>query len=258
MNSIFVILVIYLVALLGIGVYFSRRNKNVNDFLLAGRGLPVWAATLTMTATMFGGGLLLGRAQYGYNNGLMVLVYCCLPFISHPLLALLLPRMEGFQSFTTVTEYLEKRYDSRFLRVVCGILSMVAMIGITASQVTAAVGAMTSMGIGNPQVSAVIFMTVIIALTVMGGLWAVTATDVFQIVLVLIGIVWVFFMVMGDIGGFSNLASMLSASQEVLPTDYAKVVTPDKAITLAWLIVPSTMYMLIDRTAISACSPAKI
>ena len=60
MTAIYVALVVYMVVLFGVGLFYSKKNATINDFLLAGRDLGVVAATLTVTASLFGGELLSG------------------------------------------------------------------------------------------------------------------------------------------------------------------------------------------------------
>lgn len=97
--------------------------------------------------------------------------------------------MKDFSNYGTITQYLEARYGSRFLRTGSAILSMIALISIVGSQVAAVVGIMNALGMKNTTLAAVLAMVVIIALTSMGGLKAVTVTDGFQIILVMIGVV---------------------------------------------------------------------
>ena len=75
MTAIYVALVVYMVVLFGVGLFYSKKNATINDFLLAGRDLGVVAATLTVTASLFGGGLLTGTAQYTYDSGVMMYIY---------------------------------------------------------------------------------------------------------------------------------------------------------------------------------------
>ena len=75
MTSIYVALIIYLVILFAVGIYYSKKNATISDFLLAGKSLGVIAATLTISASLFGGGLLTGTAQKAYNSGPMMYVY---------------------------------------------------------------------------------------------------------------------------------------------------------------------------------------
>ena len=238
---------IYLLVLLLIGFYFGRKNKTSADYLVGGRRLPTWAVILTLTATMFGGGMLVGRTQYAYNNGSMFYVYSFLPFISFILVALLINKMKGFSNCTTVTEYLERRYNSRFLRVSCSALSMVSHIGITASQVYALINILTAMGLGNVKLNAFICMVIIIALTVQGGMLAVTATDCFQIVIVMVGVVALFITVIAGHGGMGSLWDKLNSIAPSLPQDYMSFITEEKAWILLWMMTPGLMYMLIGQ-----------
>lgn len=210
MTAIYVALVIYMVVLFGVGLFYSKKNATINDFLLAGRDLGVVAATLTVTASLFGGGLLTGSAQYAYDSGPMMYVYGIVGSGGGLLLAaLLVHKMKDFSNYGTITQYLEARYGSRFLRTGSAILSMIALISIVGS-----------------QVAAVLAMVVIIALTSMGGLKAVTVTDGFQIILVIIGVIWVTVVALGDVGGFAGLNSALQSMTSELPTDYNVFMTP--------------------------------
>ena len=64
MTAIYVALVVYMVVLFGVGLFYSKKNATINDFLLAGRDLGVVAATLTVTASLFGG----GRARHRFSR----------------------------------------------------------------------------------------------------------------------------------------------------------------------------------------------
>lgn len=155
MTAIYVALVIYMVVLFGVGLFYSKKNATINDFLLAGRDLGVVAATL----------------------------------------------------------------------------------------------------------AAVLAMVVIIALTSMGGLKAVTVTDGFQIILVMIGVVWVTVVALGDVGGFAGLNSSLAAMTNELPADYNVFMTPAHAKTLLWMILPGFMYTMIGQDIyqrLFACKSHKV
>ena len=247
MTNIILVLVLYLAVLLGIGVYYSRKSKNLNDYLLAGRNLKLGVAVLTMTATMFGGGMLTGTVEYAYLNGPMIFFYMIGSLVGMFGVGLLIKKMEDFSSYTTVTEYLEKRYQSPFLRLACSLLSMIALIGVLGSQVSAVVGALNAIGIKNSVLGAVLSMAVIIALTTLGGLWAVTMTDCFQILLVIFGVFWVMFAVLSAHGGYGNIVAQLEAVSASLPENYTTVINGEKGISLLWALVPMIMYYWIGQ-----------
>ena len=247
MKHILVVLAIYLGVLLAIGVYYSRKSKNMNDYLLAGRNLKLGVAVLTLTATLFGGGMLTGTIEYAYLSGPMIFFYMVSSVVGVCGLGLLIKKMADFSSYTTVTEYLEKRYNSPFLRLACSLLSMIALIGILGSQVSAVVGALGALGMKNTVLGAVIAMAIIIALTTLGGLWAVTMTDCFQILLVIFGVFWVMFAALGAHGGYGSMIAQLEAVSTSLPKDYTTVINGDKSISLLWALLPMIMYYWIGQ-----------
>lgn len=247
MTSIYLVLAIYMCILFGIGVYCTKKNQNVTDFLLAGRSLGVVAATLTITASLFGGGLLTGTAQYAYESGPMMYVYGGTQGIGLFLAALLVHKMANFSNYGTVTEYLEWRFNSKFLRTAASFLSMIALIGILGGQVSAVVGIMNALGFTNTMFCTLLAMAVIIALTAMGGLMAVTMTDCFQIILVIIGVIWIFFTALGNHGGFDGINASLAEMASTLPEGFNVFMNGSKATTLAWMILPGIMYVIIGQ-----------
>ena len=224
MTAIYVALVIYMVVLFGVGLFYSKKNATINDFLLAGRDLGVVAATLTVTTSLFGGGLLTGSAQYAYDSGPMMYVYGIVGSGGGLLLAaLLVHKMKDFSNYGTITQYLEARYGSRFLRTGSAILSMIALISIVGSQVAAVVGIMNALGMKNTTLAAVLAL--------------------------------------GDVGGFAGLNSSLAAMTNELPTDYNVFMTPAHFKTLLWMILPGFMYVMIGQDIyqrLFACKSHKV
>ena len=53
---------IYMLIMLGVGVYASRRSHSITEFMIAGRGMPIWLCSMTIIATWFGGAIMLGGA----------------------------------------------------------------------------------------------------------------------------------------------------------------------------------------------------
>ena len=70
-TTIFIGVGIYIVLMVAIGMYASGRTHTVTEFIVAGRGLPVWLCSTTIVATWFGGGTMMGA------SGAMLIVECC-------------------------------------------------------------------------------------------------------------------------------------------------------------------------------------
>ena len=69
--TIFTGVAIYLVMMLIIGIWASRRTGSTANFIVAGRRLPIWIGSATIIATWFGGGTMMGAAGASYEHGLL-------------------------------------------------------------------------------------------------------------------------------------------------------------------------------------------
>ena len=68
---IFIGVAVYLVMMLGIGVYASKKADSPENFIVAGRRMPIWIMSATIVATWFGGGTMMGAAGASYERGLL-------------------------------------------------------------------------------------------------------------------------------------------------------------------------------------------
>lgn len=247
-TSLIAALFIYLLGLLAVGFIAGRKNKTGADYLVGSKSLPTWVIVLTLTATMFGGGMMVGRAQLSYQGGLPYIFYGFGPLIGYLLTAMLLPKMKGFMRYTTVTEYLGARYGGKFVRTSCALLSLIALIGLTAVQVNSLVAILNVMGFGDPRTIAFFCMLIIVALTVFGGFLAVTATDVVQIIIVMVGVVILAVVSFSANGGLGNVFAQLQAAQgDTLVSDYFSVIPKESLGSILLLMLPGSMYMLIGQ-----------
>lgn len=248
-STLIISLFIYLLGLLLIGVISGRKNKNASDYLVGSKSLPTWIIILTLTATMFGGGMMVGRTQLGYNGGMLYFFYGLNAFIGYVFTAMMIKKMRGFSQYTTVTEFLEHRYGGKFIRTSCALLSLIALVGLTATQVNSLVAILTVMGFGNPLVIAFFCMLIIVALTVFGGFLAVTTTDAVQIIIVMVGVAWLTISTLGQNGGIGNIMERLQVlqAQGDVPSDYLQFFSEESIIPILALMIPGTMYMLIGQ-----------
>lgn len=70
MNVLFICVLAYLIFMVGVSIYMSRKKvKNSDDFAVAGRKLPLIVLIGTLLATWCGGGGITGTAGLIYNNG---------------------------------------------------------------------------------------------------------------------------------------------------------------------------------------------
>jgi SSS family solute:Na+ symporter len=234
----------YLALMLGVGVWCSRtRISGVTDFLLAGRRLGVVLGAGALAATHFGGGAVLGGAEYGYTHGVSGAWYGVSTGIG--LLALGFFTAGRFRRLAlfTVPDYLEERYGGKAVRLLGALLSLAALVGILAAQVNAAGRAFAILGVTGTA-APVIAVAVFVAYTTLGGLWAATISDVVQLAIGGAGVVIAAIVVTVRTDAAGGFGQLLSA-KDVADTYFSPL--GDGTSFVLWLLVPTVMYTLIGQ-----------
>jgi len=192
------------VLFLVIGAWAGRKvHRSPSELLLAGRSMPLWIAVLTTTATWVDGGYLLGtveRTQAGLAAGLQGGVCFGLSLILGGLV--FAGPMRRYE-FTTLVD----PFEARFGRGWAAVLFVPAMLGevFWSAELLVAIGA-TCGAILNVDLTTAIVASaaVVTCYTVIGGMWSVAYTDVFQILLVPIGMVAALPFALAEVGGLSE------------------------------------------------------
>ncbi len=236
----------YFLILFGIGIYATRFIKDSTDFLLAGRRLGIVLATAALTATHFGGGFVMGTGEWGFDYGLTGIAYAVGGALSFFLLAFVSARKMRRLSMFTVPDYLEKRYQSKTVRLLGALLSLVAIVGIIGAQVWASQGALGILGI-DPTYAAAIATLLFIVYTAASGLWGVTLTDAFQLLIIFIGVPVAGVMGVMEAGGFEGIREGIAGLELGMTADaYFQPLGAGTAMVIA-AILPTIMYTLIGQ-----------
>ncbi len=185
----------YLVAMLGVGVHFLRKNKNTEDYYVGGRELSSLHIGLSVVATDVGGGFSIGLGGLGFTMGIsgswLLFTGLLGAWLSGVLLipkVADLARRKGFLSFP---QFLEFVFDKR-VALIAGVISAIGYLGFTSSQILAGAKLAAATFNGLTIDNALLVMGVIaIVYTVMGGLKAVIYTDTIQWIILMVGLICV-------------------------------------------------------------------
>lgn len=192
-------------AFLLIGWLATRRHAegSAADFIVAGRTLPLWLATLTMTATWVDGGYLLGTAEGAYHSSIATGLQGGVFFgISLILGGLFFARVMRRHAFTTLIDPFEARFGAGWAVV----LSLPAMLAemFWSAELLVALGSTFGVVLKIDLATAILISAVVVTLyTMAGGMWAVAYTDAFQLMLVGIGLAAAVPMALDAVGGVS-------------------------------------------------------
>jgi Na+/proline symporter len=182
-----VVLAIYLVAIVSFGLWMGRGSRRVEDFFLAGRQMRWWAAGLSVMATQVSAITFVGTTGQAYVHGMSFLAfYLGLPFAMVILSATLVPFFYRARVFTAY-QYLERRFDAR-TRTLTSFLflcSRALAVGVTLY----APSLVLAVVLGWRESTTILLMGgTTIAYVVYGGNRSVIWTDVVQMALIWLGI----------------------------------------------------------------------
>ena len=209
------IIFIYLAAMVAIGLYFSRRNKNTDQFTRASGKIPGWAIGLSIYATFLSSNTFLGVPGKAFGSNWNAFVFS----ISMPLAAWAASKffVPFYRSTGEISAYthLEKRFGpwARTYAVVCFLLTQFARMGSIFFGMALSLQALT----GFSMSSIMIVMAICIILyTVFGGMEAVIWTEVVQGIIKTLGALLILFLVMKEIpGGFSQVIDIAKTDNKL-------------------------------------------
>ena len=189
-----IVFIIYLLAMIGVGVYFflKTRNGGEKDYFLGGRKMGAWVSALSAGASDMSAWVLMGLPASVYALGLGQVWIAIGLAIGYALSWIFeAPRLRAFSikadDAITIPQYLTKRFRSKSysLQVICAVIFLLAYTIYAASSIKAA-GTLFSTVIGlDPTVAMYIAAAIIVSYTFLGGFSAVSWTDFFQGMLML-------------------------------------------------------------------------
>ena len=205
----FSVLTIYLLAMVGVGVYFARKNKNTDDYFRGGQKIAWWAAGCSIFATMLSSITYMAIPSKAFAQDMVYMLgNFMIPVVAPVAVFLALPFYRRIDA-TSAYEYLEKRFNRpvRLFASASFTLFHVFRMGIVMSLAALALATVTPLS----PVQCVLLMGVLsILYCTMGGVEAVVWTDTLQTFVLLGGaIVCLGVTIVGSgvgVGGFFSTA----------------------------------------------------
>jgi SSS family solute:Na+ symporter len=247
-----VILGIYFVGMLGVGVYFQRRQTGLEEYFVGGRDMGAGHIGLSVVATDVGGGFSIGLGGLGFVLGLSASWLLFSGLLGAWLAAVfLVPRVKSLgdtHRHRSFPDFLDHRFGGA-TRAVAALVSAVGYAGFTGSQLLAG-GKLASAAFDLDLTTAVVVMSVVIVVyTALGGLQAVVYTDTVQWGILFIGLIFVGLPLgYSAAGGWSGLQASLPAEHFSLTNVTAlEVATWMVTIVPIWFVA-MTLYQRIHAS----------
>jgi SSS family solute:Na+ symporter len=194
----------YLFFLVIIGVYSSRKLKDAEDFLVAGRKLNLPLTSATLMATWTGAAAITGYTGWIYEAGFSMLWIALATTSSLLLISLVLSKKLRRLALLTVPDILERTYDKR-TKHIGALLISVYCIGIVSGELLGGAHIMSAVLEWDFSEALLLTAAIVIGYCFLGGLWAVAVTDLFQFLLLASGLVITVPLTLQKMGGWTVL-----------------------------------------------------
>ena len=232
----FTVLVLYLLAMVGVGVWFMRRNRTTEDYFRAGQGIPWWAAACSIYATMLSSLTYVALPALIYSTDwLLYLSMLMIPAVAPLAIYGAMPFFRRINA-TTAYEYLDRRFSLPVRLFGSGLFTLfhISRMGIVMALTALALSAVTPL---LPWQSVLIMGVLCLVYCTLGGIEAVIWTDTIQTVVLLGGALVCLACLVGGIdGGLGGLFNLAGANDKMtlVNLDFG----PDSFTTLAlWVII---------------------
>ena len=206
----YIIISLYLVGMVGVGLWFAKKHSDFEDFFLAGRSLTTPLLITTLISTYYGIDVLFGDSQLGFTNGVVAWFAYARPTYAFFLIAafLLAHRLKQ-EDFKSLPDILDKYYGKK-TRYVGAVTSFI--YSLTALSLYG-FGMLGEVILGwEPIMGMVVLGGIALIYTITGGFWAVALTDSVQFVLMCVVLAMAFPFAMNLIGGFDSMIEVLEPS----------------------------------------------
>ena len=200
---------LYLVVTVAIGLWAARRVHNSRDYVVAGRSLPLYMSTALVFATWFGAETVLGVSATFLQEGMRGVVADPFGFsLCLVIVALFFARAFYRLNLLTIGDFYRQRYNKP-VEVATSVCIVLSYLGWTSAQFTALglVFHTLSGGAIPLEWGIALGAGVVVIYTLFGGMWSIAYTDLFQSVVIILGLLYLAFLLGGAAGGFERIAA---------------------------------------------------
>lgn len=199
---------LYLIAMLGVGIWFAKKNNSVDDFYLGGRKLGPFVTAMSAEASDMSSWLLMGLPGVAYLTGLAEASWTAIglvlgTYLNWLIVARRIRRYSHRLDAITVPQFFSKRWgdEKNLLSAIAAVVIIVFFIPYLASGFSAC-GKLFASLFGVEYITAMLISAaVIVAYTVTGGFLAASFTDLVQSIIMTIALVVVLGFGVNQAGG---------------------------------------------------------
>lgn len=243
----------YILVLTGIIIYKSRTVKSEEDFVVAGRNVPVYLLVGTLVTTWIGSGSLFGTAGLSFQEGFKELWFSLGAWIGILAVYFIAARVRRISQYT-LTDILEKRYApaARLLGTITIIIAYLIIAGYQFKGGGRFLSILTEGGISVEQGTLITFL-IIITFTALAGMVSIVSIDIFNGVIMILAICLAVPFAISGFGGWDNVVTTIN---EVSPS-HLSVVEGHNFTWYVGIMLPTLILLLSESSVYQKFSSAK-
>lgn len=193
---ILIAIIAYLAIVLGIGVYFTKKNNTVDDFYLGGRKLGPFVTAMSAEASDMSSYLLMGLPGLAYFTGVADVSWTAIglavgTYVNWLIVAKRIRRYTVIAgNSTTIPEFFSKRYrdNKNILNFIAAVVIIIFFVPYTASGFAACGKLFNSLFGINYMTAVLISAVIIVGYTALGGFLAASTSDFIQSIIMTIAL----------------------------------------------------------------------
>lgn len=243
----------YILLLAGIIIYKSRGIKNEEDFVVAGRNVPVYLLVGTLVTTWIGSGSLFGTAGLTFQVGFSELWFSLGAWIGILAVYFIAARVRRISQYT-LTDILEKRYSplARLLGTITIIVAYLIIAGYQFKGGGRFLSILTEGAISVEQGTLITFL-IIIAFTALAGMVSIVSIDIFNGIIMITAIILAVPFAINGFGGWGNVVDTIN---EVSP-NHLSITEGHEPMWYIGIMLPTLILLLSESSVYQKFSSAK-
>ena len=205
-------IIVYMAAMVVIGIVLSRRNSNVGDFYLGGRKLGPLVTAMSAEASDMSSYLLMGLPGLAYLTGGAEVGWTAIglaigTYLNWLIVAKRLRVYSHKCGAITIPDFFSNRYkdDKKVLLGISALIILIFFVPYTASGFSACGKLFNSLFGWNYHTAMLISAVIIIAYTCTGGFLAASTTDLIQSIVMTLALVSILIFGVSNAGGLGNV-----------------------------------------------------
>ncbi len=203
-------IIVYLIGMLWIGIRYSKKNRNTDDFYLGGRKLGPFVTAMSAEASDMSSWLLMGLPGVAYLTGIADAAWTAIglavgTYLNWLIVAKRIRRYSQSCNATTLPAFFSNRFrdNSKILSIVAAIVIIVFFVPYTASGFAACGKLFNSLFGVDYMLAMIICAIIIIIYTALGGFLAASTTDFVQSIVMTVALIGVLAFGLVNAGGFN-------------------------------------------------------